>query len=60
MKVFFDNKRNLYVVEMADNELVTYLNTDDITEAREWFIDRMAWMFNSAVNDKLAEDIDNK
>jgi hypothetical protein len=60
MKVFFDNKRNLYVVEMIDNELVTYLNTDDVAEAREWFIDRMTWMFNSAVNDKLAEDIDNK
>lgn len=56
MKVLFDNERNIYVVEMNDNETVTYLNTDDIAEAREWFIERMSWFFNSAVNDALAKD----
>lgn len=55
MKVIYDKQQSRYLVELENYEHITVLNTDDITEAREIFLDMMASLFNHAVNKRLEE-----
>jgi hypothetical protein len=53
MKITYDNDSKMYFITFDPNETVTYINTDDIVEARDEFIEKMKWMFNQAVREKL-------
>lgn len=55
MKVIFNNIENVYIVELEEFENKTILNTDDIVEAREYFIKHMTTLFNNAVKENLKE-----
>lgn len=56
MKVIYDNKSKMYGVIIEPGEAETIINTDDIVECRKEFVERMIWMFNNAVCDKLKYD----
>ena len=53
MRVVYDDKQNIYVVELEDFEKTTLINTSDIAEAKEYFIENMTRLFNDAVNERL-------
>lgn len=53
MKVIYDDEQGAYLVKMEDGENVTFINTDDIVKAREYFIKNMTNLFNDAVSDAL-------
>ena len=55
MKVIYDNKREEYLVKLEDFENETLINTDDIVEARKYFIENMTRLFNDAVNKQLKD-----
>lgn len=53
MKVIYDDEQGAYLVELEECENVTFVNTDDIVKAREYFIKHMTTLFNDAVSDAL-------
>lgn len=55
MKVIYDDKENRYIVNLENYENITVLNTNDIVEARERFVERMESLFNDAVRDQLKD-----
>lgn len=56
MKVIYDNKQEMYLVTIEPTETETWINTSDIVEVKKEFVDRMAWMFNNAIAEKLKEN----
>lgn len=55
MKVVFNNIENAYIAEFEYYEMKTLLNTNDIVEARKYFIEHMTTMFNNAVKEQLKD-----
>lgn len=55
MKVIYDDKENRYIVKLENYENITVLNTNDIVEAREYFIKHMEFLFNDAVSEQLKD-----
>ena len=55
MKVIYDDKENRYIVNLENYENITVLNTNDIVEARERFVERMESLFNDAVREQLKD-----
>lgn len=55
MKVIYDDKEKRYIVSLENYENITVLNTNDIVEARERFVERMESLFNDAVCEQLKD-----
>lgn len=55
MKVIFNNIENAYIAEFEYYEMKTLLNTNDIVEARKYFIEHMTTLFNNAVKEQLKD-----
>lgn len=55
MKIIYDNNQKQYFVALEGSETVTFINTKDIVEAREEFIERMTWLFNEAICKSLKD-----
>lgn len=53
MKVVYDKDQEIYAVVLEHPETVTLVNTTDIVEAREEFIECMTRLFNDAICKKL-------
>lgn len=53
MKVIYDMDKQMYCVKVEYPETVTYINTEDIVEAREEFIRSMTSVFNRAICEQL-------
>lgn len=53
MKVIYDSKEHIFIVINEEEEIETFINTDDIVEARKIYLDRMEWLFNDAVRERL-------
>lgn len=53
MKIIFDDRQNCYFILIEYPETETWINTSDIVKAREEFVERMTWMFNETVCEKL-------
>jgi hypothetical protein len=51
VKVIYDNKEHIFIV--INEETETFINTDDIVEARNIYLERMEWLFNNAVCERL-------
>lgn len=56
MIVIYDNQTHMYRVVIEPSEMSTWINTDDIVEARKEFVDRMTWMFNQAICERLKNE----
>ena len=55
MKVKYDDEKSAYLVELDCCESITFLNTDDIVEARKIFIEHMTRLFNDAICEQLKD-----
>ena len=53
MKVIFDKDKEMYCVEIEHPENLLWINTSDITEAKENFVNCMTRLFNDAVCEAL-------
>lgn len=53
MEIIYDKECKQYFVSLNDLEKTTFINTDDVVEAREEFLKRMTWMFNETIREKL-------
>ena len=53
MKVIYDNERKMYAVSIEPLETTTLINSNDIVEVRKEFVEKMTWLFNQAICDKL-------
>ena len=51
MKVIYDNKADIFIV--INEEIETFINTNDIVEARKIYLERIEWLFNDAVRERL-------
>lgn len=49
-----------YQVFLDPSEAEIYINANNIVEARKHFIDRMMWLFDSAVNERLQKTFDEQ
>lgn len=50
MKIVYDNKNEMYYIELEHPENTVCVNTKDITKAREYLIENITTLFNDAVN----------
>ena len=55
MKVKYDDEKSAYLVKLDCCESVTFLNTDDIVEARQIFVEHMTRLFNDAICEQLKD-----
>lgn len=55
MKVIYDEKEDRYIVNLENYENIIVLNTSDIVEAREYFIENMTFLFNEAIREQLKD-----
>ena len=56
MKVIYDKEVSAYRIDFEKFfELPLLLNTDDIVEARELFINNMKFLFDDAVREQLKD-----
>lgn len=55
MKVIFNNIEDAYVIEFENYENRFLFNTDDIVEARKYFIEHMTLLFNNAIKEHLKD-----
>ena len=53
MKIIYNDKEGKYIVNLENYENIVMLNTVDIVEAREYFIEHMKWLFDEAVREQL-------
>lgn len=57
MKIIYDDKEDRYIVNLENYENIVVLNTNDIVEARKYFIENMTLLFNNAIREQLKESI---
>lgn len=55
MKIVYNDKSDIYSIDLMYPETEIYIKANDITEARKIFIERMAWLFDEAVREKLKD-----
>lgn len=53
MKVLYNHESKVYLVQLDNSESVTTIHTDDIVEARRYFVEAMTKLFNDSVNEQL-------
>lgn len=54
MKVIYDNEEEKFLI--INEETATWINTNDIVEAREMFVERIIQQFNDAISKKLIRE----
>ena len=55
MLIAYNDKSDVYRVDLMYPETEIYIKANDIAHAKEIFVDRMAWLFDEAVRDKLKD-----
>jgi hypothetical protein len=53
MLIAYNDKSDIYRIDLMYPETEIYIKANDIVEAREFFIKHMTWMFDEAVREKL-------
>lgn len=49
MKIIYEPHQELYLIALEPEEAITWVNTQDIVEAREEFIKHMTRLFNDTI-----------
>ena len=55
MKIVYDKHQEVYLVALEESETVTLINTKDIVEARESFLEQMKQLFNCTICKELSK-----
>ena len=55
MIVVYDKDVSAYLIKLEECEKVTFINTDDIVKARDFFVTHMTSLFNHAIQKQLQE-----
>ena len=53
MKVIYDDIQEIYIIKLEGYDNVYLANTNDIVEARDYFIENMKRLFNNAICEQL-------
>ena len=56
MMIAYNDKSDIYRIDLMYPETEIYIKANDIAQAREIFIERMTWLFDEAVREKLKRD----
>ena len=56
MRIFYN--KDGYQILFDSSETEIYINANNIVEARQYFLDRMVWLFDSTVNERLQKTLD--
>ncbi len=54
--ITYNDKSDIYRIDLMYPETEIYIKANDIVQAREIFIERMAWLFDESVREKLKRD----
>ena len=55
MKIVYDDKNEMYYIELEYPENIVCVNTKDIIKAREYLIENITALFNNAVNEQFKD-----
>lgn len=55
MKVTYNKKSDIYRVDLIYPDTEIYIKAEDVVQARELFVERMKWMFDEAIREKLKD-----
>ena len=55
MLIAYNDKSDIYRVDLMYPETEIYIKAEDIVQAREMFIERMTWLFDEAVRERLKD-----
>lgn len=55
MLIAYNDKSDIYRIDLSYPETEIYIKAEDIVQAREIFIERMTWMFDEAVRNRLKD-----
>ena len=55
MKVAYNEKSDIYRVDLMYPDTEIYIKAEDIVQARELFVERMKWLFDEAIREKLKD-----
>lgn len=58
MKIIYSKEGYQVLLDPSDAEI--YINANNIVEARQHFIDRMTWLFDITVNERLQKTFDEQ
>ena len=58
MKITYNKEGYQVLLDPSETEI--YINANNIVEARQYFIDRMTWLFDSTVNESLQKTFDEQ
>ena len=58
MRIIYNKEGYQVLLDHSDAEI--YINANNIIEARQHFIDRMTWLFDSTVNEKFQKTFDEQ
>lgn len=53
MLIAYNEKSDIYRIDIMYPETEIYIKAEDIVQARKIFIERMTWMFDEAVRERL-------
>jgi hypothetical protein len=53
MLIAYNEKSDIYRIDIMYPETEIYIKAEDIVQARKIFIERMTWMFEEAVRERL-------
>ena len=53
MLIAYNDKSDIYRIDLSYPETEIYIKAEDIAQAREIFVERMTWLFDEAVRNRL-------
>lgn len=55
MLIAYNDKSDIYRIDLMYPETEIYIKAEDIVQAKERFVEHMAWLFDEAVREKLKD-----
>lgn len=59
MKIIYDDKQEMYYIELEYPENIVCVNTKDIVEAKKYLIENITVLFNNAINERFQKTFDD-
>jgi hypothetical protein len=58
MRIIYNNEEYQILFDPSESEI--HINANNIVEARQHFLDRIAWLFDSTVNERFQKTFDEQ